>query len=106
MLEYTFKFKTKFFRERIEVEYKKAKVCIDKSINYNKIFEIELLVSSDKEKKKGEKLLAVYLEELGLAETPKEIRNKKYNDYVSNWHKLKFPDDDIKWLHNGSDENG
>jgi adenylate cyclase class IV len=95
--------KTKWFRERIEAEYKKAKICIDRSINYGAIFEIEILVSSDEEIEKDKNLLNVYLQELGLEETPQEIQNKKYKDYVSNWSKLDFPKDETQWLHNGSE---
>jgi len=92
-------FKTKWFRERIEIKKQPYIICIDRSINYNAIFEVE--ISDEKiEKEEGEKLLNIYLQELGLEETPQEIQNKIYNNYVSNWSRLDFPKNEIQWLHN------
>jgi adenylate cyclase class IV len=99
ILELLFESRIKWFRERIETKYKKASICIDKNINYDAIFEIEILVSPDEEIEKSENLLNVYLRELGLKETTKKLQNKKYKDYVSNWSKLEFPNDEIQWLH-------
>jgi adenylate cyclase class IV len=101
ILELLFESRIKWFRERIETKYKKANICIDKTINYDAIFEIEILVSPDEEIEKSENLLNVYLRELGLEETTKKIQNKKYINYISNWSKWKFPSDEIQWLHNG-----
>jgi len=89
--------KTKWFRERIKIENQPYIICIDKSINYYAIFEVEI---SDEKigKEQGEKLLIAYLQELGLEETPENIQDEKCNDYISNWSKMDFPKNEEQWL--------
>jgi len=95
--------KVKWFRERIEIENQPYIICIDRSINYYAIFEVEI---SDKRigKEEGEKLLVEYLQKFGFEETPLEIQNERYNNYVFNWKKLAFPSDEIQWLLYNRDE--
>ena len=97
IFDYLYVVKTKFFRERIKIEKQPYIICIDRSINYYAIFEVEI---SDKKigEKEAEKLLNTYLQEFGLEETPTEIQNEKYNDYVSKWSKMDFPRDEKHWL--------
>jgi len=103
IFDYLYVIKTKFFRERIKIEKQPYIICIDRSINYYAIFEVEI---SDKKtgEKEAEKLLNTYLQKLGLEETPTEIQNEKYNDYVSNWSKMDFPKDEKQWLSHNKDE--
>jgi len=97
-----FDVKTKWYRERIKIEKQPYIICIDKSINYYAIFEVEI---SDKKigEEEGKKLIKAYLQELGLEETPPEIQKKKYSDYISNWSKMTFPKDE-QWLSYNKDE--
>ena len=34
-------------------------------------------------------------------ETTKEVAKRKYENYISNQHLMKFPEDETQWLHNG-----
>lgn len=108
ILEILFEVKTKWFRERIKTQFGKAAVCIDRSINYGAIFEIEISVSNEDAMptENGKELLDAYLQELGLEETAKKIQNEKCKYYEENWRKWEYPVDEILWLHHNGGISG
>lgn len=93
-----FKVKTKWFRERFVLNYKKAKLCLDKSINYGAILELEILTETEESAAQNLDLLNQYLDELGLVETSKEYANEKFVKYINEWTTYDFPKDEKLWL--------
>lgn len=98
-----FKIKTKWFRERYTLDYKKAKLCLDKSINYGAILELEILTEDEETVNHNLELLNQYLIELGLVETNKDYANEKFKKYISEWQTYNFPKDEKLWLISGEE---
>ena len=77
----------KWLRDRKQFDWNGIKVCLDYTLGYGYILELEKMAS---EENKGEVLsvLKSKLEELKIEETPKEIFHQKYEDYKKNWREL------------------
>lgn len=96
-----FTVKTKWFRERFTLNYKNATVCLDKSIHYGAILELEILTENEESVIQNLELLNEYLDELGLIETKKEFANEKFVKYINEWTTYNFPKDEELWLESG-----
>ncbi len=101
ILSKLFNIKTKWFRERFTLSYKKANLCLDKSLNYGAILELEILTENESFTTHNLDLINQYLEELGLVETPKDYANEKFIRYVNEWTTFDFPKDEKLWLEFG-----
>lgn len=101
ILSKLFKVKTKWFRERHIIRYKEATLCLDRSINYGAILELEILTENDESVEQSSELLNQYLSSLGLTETKKEYANEKFVKYINEWKSYDFPKDELSWLKNG-----
>lgn len=79
--------KIKWLRKRNEFKWKGIKVCLDYTIGYGYIIELEKM-STEKSKKTDLELLKLKLESLKIKETPKEDFEKAFKYYQKNWKKL------------------
>ena len=77
----------KWFRKRLEFDWEGIKVCLDHTLGYGYIIELEII--SDNEHK-DEALLQIQekLRILNVDITSKEEFNKQYEFYKANWQKL------------------
>lgn len=77
----------KWIRDRKEFDWNGIKVCLDYTIGYGYIIELEK-ISTKKEENKALTLLRSKLEELKIKETPKEVFNEAYDNYKKNWRTI------------------
>lgn len=75
------KAKLKWFRKRITFTMGELTLTLDDTLNYGKILEVEKMCN-EHEVEKSEKEIKSMLKKLGVKETPKEIFEKKYAEYV------------------------
>lgn len=76
----------KWFRTRTKINLEdNAEMCIDYTIGYGYILEIEKQVSEDVKVEDAKKLLEKDFSTLGISVSKKEDFDSKYNDYVKNW---------------------
>jgi len=79
-----YKEEIKWLRKRKQFDWEGIKVCLDYSVGYGYIIELEKI--GTKEKETGIlTLLRSKLKELEVEETLKEEFNRKYEDYKENW---------------------
>jgi predicted adenylyl cyclase CyaB len=77
----------KWIRNRKEIDWEGIKVCLDYTVGYGYIIELEV-IGKEENKEEKLKMLRLKLEELGIKETPKEEFNKAYDYYKKNWNIL------------------
>ncbi len=76
----------KWFRTRTKVDLEQnAQMCIDYTVGYGYILEIEKQVSDQLNVEEAKRLLEKDFNELGITISKKEDFDKKYKDYVENW---------------------
>lgn len=99
-----FDVKAMWFRERYSIEryknHKNAELCLDRTINYGSILELEFLTSEnteDTEKQRYSKLIDSYLDEFKLIATDKKFLDDKYESYIKTWKTKKNPNVS-RWL--------
>lgn len=82
-----YKQEIKWIRNRKESLWDEINVCLDYTVGYGYIIELEIMGS---EKNKDEKLgiLKSKLKELKIKETPKKEFEKAYEYYKKNWKKI------------------
>ena len=73
-----------WFRERRSYRDGKFTVCLDKTIGYGLIVEVEIITDAEgiEEAKRD---VGRYLRELGVEETPKSIFDSAFAEYQKNW---------------------
>lgn len=74
----------KWFRERQQFDWEGIKVCLDHTRGYGYIIELEKLCSEDEKEQVLEMLLNKF-DELGVALTPREEFEQKFQHYKKNW---------------------
>ncbi len=77
----------KWFRTRHQFAWQDITVTVDYTKGYGYIIELEKMASSETQEKTLT-FLRQKLQELGIAETPKEIFDQKFQYYKENWQKL------------------
>lgn len=82
-----FSTKIKWLRNRHTFDWEGINVMVDYTKGYGYIIELERL-SDEKNKDQDLMLLKKKFKELGLAPTPREELDKKYEHYRENWRKL------------------
>lgn len=82
-----YKQEIKWIRDRKEFNWNGIVVCLDYTIGYGYILELEMM-SSKKDKDKKLEILRKELRNLRIKETPKEDFDKAYQDYKKNWKKI------------------
>lgn len=95
-----FDVKTKWYRERYRFKYKDANICLDRTINYGCILELEIMIADNQNELLAENTINSYIEELGLQDTAVSFWNDLYNTYVANWKSFSFPEKK-SWLIGG-----
>ena len=81
------KVQIKWFRTRHTFEWEGIHVMLDHTRGYGHIIELEKM-SDEAQKDETLKLLKSKMESLGIAQTPKETFNEKYEHYKTNWREL------------------
>lgn len=81
------KVKIKWFRQRNMFLWEGITVCLDFTRGYGHIIELEKLCPAE-EKQASLELLGRKMEELGISPTPKEVFDRKFKEYESNWRVL------------------
>ena len=79
--------KVKWFRERRRYLWDGIKVCLDHTLGYGDIIELELLGTVDSQASDLARLTE-RMERLGVRLTPKEEFDRKFEDYLQNWETL------------------
>lgn len=82
-----YKQEIKWLRRRNEFKWKGTKVCLDYTVGYGYIIELEKM-SDSKNINKDLLLLKSKLKTLKVKETPKEEFEKAFKNYQKNWKKL------------------
>lgn len=77
----------KWIRDRKQFNWDDIKVCLDYTLGYGYILELEK-ISSKKDEEKVLDILRSKLKELKIEETPKEEFNKAFEYYSKNWREL------------------
>lgn len=76
----------KWFRTRSKIKLdENVELCIDYTIGYGYILEIEKQVADDTEVDEAKKILEKDFSDLGIIVSKKEDFDNKYKDYVKNW---------------------
>ncbi len=76
-----------WIRDRKEFEWEETKVCLDYTVGYGYIIELEKM-SNIKEKEKVLEILKSKLKKLKIKETPKNIFETAYEKYKKDWKKI------------------
>lgn len=82
-----YKEEIKWLRKRKEFKWNGIKVCLDYTVGYGYIVELEKM-SNSKNKEKDFSLLKLKLEFLKIKETPREEFEKAFKYYQKNWKTL------------------
>lgn len=90
----------KWFRKRIETQYKGYYLTIDFSAGYGYIVEIEKMVEEESLIEKTKIELENILIDLGIDISPKEEFVEKYKDYKINWYEYTKSVDEELFLEN------
>lgn len=77
----------KWLRDRIEFDWEEVKVCLDKTKGYGYIIEVEKM-STLKDKDVDLILLQEKLGKLNIQLAPKEVFDRKFQEYQRNWRSL------------------
>lgn len=76
----------KWYRTRSKIKLEQnAEMCIDYTVGYGYILEIEKQVEDDAKVDEAKALLQKDFEDLGIQVSQKEEFDAKYKDYVQNW---------------------
>ena len=76
----------KWFRTRTKIKIEEnAEICIDYTIGYGYILEIEKQVADESKVEEAKKLLENDFANLGIEVSKKEEFDARYKDYVQNW---------------------
>lgn len=78
-----------WLRERDRFLWDGVKVTLDFTKGYGHIIELERLTDDEKSKDKIHAELVAKLESLGVEPTPKEIFDRKFEEYKRNWREPK-----------------
>ena len=82
--------KVKWTRHRLQYDWFGVKACLDQTRGYGCILELEML--TDEPGKSGALLeLKNRLATLDVVETPKEVFENRYRDYMARWQELTAP---------------
>lgn len=92
-----FDIKTRWYRERYKFKYKDANICLDRTINYGCILELEIMIEDTPNILLAENTINAYIEELGLHDTDVSFWNDLYSNYVAHWRSFRFPEKN-SWL--------
>ncbi len=76
-----------WIRDRKEFKWEDIKVCLDYTVGYGYIIELEKM-SSEKKKKEDLKNLNLNLKKLGIKKTPRKDFEKAFKTYKRDWKKL------------------
>lgn len=76
-----------WIRKRTEFLWEKLKVCLDYTLGYGYIIELEKM-SNESNKKEDLEELRKHFKTLNIEETPREDFEKAYEEYKSNWRDL------------------
>ena len=82
-----YKEEIKWLRKRNEFKWKNVKVCLDYTLGYGYIIELEKM-SNSKNKEKDLLLLNSKLELLKVKKTPREEFEKAFEYYKKNWRRV------------------
>jgi predicted adenylyl cyclase CyaB len=82
-----FNIEIKWFRKRFQFQWDDIVVCLDYTKGYGYIIELEKM-SSKEEKEKVIQYLKEKLKSLNINVTPKEVFQKKFQNYKENWREL------------------
>jgi predicted adenylyl cyclase CyaB len=82
-----FNIEIKWFRKRFQFQWDDIVVCLDYTKGYGYIIELEKM-SSKEEKEKVIQYLKEKLKSLNINVTPKEVFQKKFQNYKKNWREL------------------
>lgn len=77
--------KIKWFRKRREYQWNTVNVCIDETLGYGKIIELEIVCAQDADVDAAREHLKAVLENFGISRTPREEFEKKFADYAVHW---------------------
>lgn len=89
----------KWYRTRTKIDLEEnAQMCIDYTIGYGYILEIEKQVSEEINIEEAKKLLERDFKNLGITISKKEDFDNKYKDYVENWREYTKDIDEEEFL--------
>ena len=77
----------KWFRDRHRFSWNGIKVCIDNTVGYGRIIELEMMASEDS-KEEALEHLKERMEELDIPITPKSVFRERFLHYKENWEEL------------------
>lgn len=92
ILKAAFPIKTQWYRERYKFTYDNISICLDKTLHYGSILELEVLISDDQDKSLAENIIRNYMTVYNLQEKAPSFWTELYHSYVMNWRSYNYPD--------------